>query len=408
MPDIKEMLEKYKRKLEYNESLELDGFSEYGALEYLDKQVKNHPKETLECFGTSAADFFGIDFFLEAITKMRESGEDVEPYLKDIILDMEQVDTLLKLKDVPEGINADIVCRSAADISIADLDNLESKIKINTIGFRDINVYRSERNTYDATQYRMCREILDILLSGVKFPPKDEKNREKKIWGQVMKTLAIYIKAHNHQLEDEDGLSEEEKEKIARNDRNMIGGLLNRECVCVGYAEIMRNAMLCCGIEARIVGGMPKDESRGHSWNQVKLDGEWFNMDLTWARNCIARKKPIGFLLASDQDFNDGFVFDGSLHHSHKNFSERKYYREEKCKRTVPLDETWAYLDPSYKMMLERAPEVAITITYREWLKRCARQTRMGKIKDVARTLIRDMKRGKERRNVNDKEQSDR
>lgn len=145
----------------------------------------------------------------------------------------------------------------------------------------------------------------------------------------------------------------------------------------------------------------------GHAWNQVKLDGEWFNMDLTWARNCIARKVPVGFLLANDQDFNDGFVFDGSLLHSHKKYSKRDLFKE-KCKRTVPLDETWAYLDPAYKEKLERAPEAEITITYSEWLKRCARQTRMGKIKDVARTLIRDMKRGKERRNVNDKEQSDR
>lgn len=260
MPDIKEMLEKYKRKLEYNEPFEFDGFSEFEALVNLPNQVKKYPKETLECFGARAAHVFGIDFFLEAITKMRENGEDVEPYLNGITLDMKQVSKLLKLKDVPEGINVDIVCRSAADISIADLDNLESKIKINTIGFRDKNVDSTQMNTYDVTQYRRCREILDILVSVVKFPPKDEENREKKIWGQVMKTLAPYIKYHNLPIEEKDRLSEEEKEKIARNDRNMIGGLLNRECVCLGYAEIMRNAMLCCGIEARVVSGITQDE----------------------------------------------------------------------------------------------------------------------------------------------------
>lgn len=431
MPNINEELEKYIN--ETIEKVKTNSLSFSEIMEYYDK-LREHPKETVKYFGAKAIDLLGIDFFLNAITSMRESGEDVEEYVKDITLDMEQVhkllknvpegisvdikgksatdillDDLLPLKDVPGGISVDIECRSAADISLVDLFTLKAlKVKINTIGFKDKNVEKTKINTYDVIQYARCRNYLDILVDHcLKFPPKDEENREKKIWGQVMRQLARYTTYHKQQIEDEDRLSEEEKEKIVEIDRNMIGGLIYRQCVCLGFAEIMRNAMLCCGIEARVVRGWPQDKKMGHAWNQVKLDGEWFNMDLTWNRDAIAARMPIGFLLASDQDFDDGFVFEGSPYAAHKEYSKSDDYKE-KCERTVPVDEVWAYLDPSYEAMLKQVPAGRGTITHREWLKQCARQTRMGQIKDAAKTLIGDLKRGKERRKNHDKEQSDR
>lgn len=65
---------------------------------------------------------------------------------------------------------------------------------------------------------------------------------------------------------------------------NMIytsyGALIDGHAVCEGYARAF--ALLCrtAGLECRVVSGNSK--SVGHMWNMVKLDGEWYHVDVTW------------------------------------------------------------------------------------------------------------------------------
>jgi hypothetical protein len=50
--------------------------------------------------------------------------------------------------------------------------------------------------------------------------------------------------------------------------------------VCDGYSDTFRIFMLLNGIECITVEGYT--DSTSHAWNQVKLDGKWYNIDLTW------------------------------------------------------------------------------------------------------------------------------
>lgn len=45
--------------------------------------------------------------------------------------------------------------------------------------------------------------------------------------------------------------------------------------VCAGISEILRNILAARGIECNYVGG------NTHAFNQVKIDGKWYYMDLT-------------------------------------------------------------------------------------------------------------------------------
>ena len=61
--------------------------------------------------------------------------------------------------------------------------------------------------------------------------------------------------------------------------RNLLG-LLRGTAVCQGYAEIIRNSASEYGIQVELIrGSAPNGES--HAWNQVKLDGFWYDDDFT-------------------------------------------------------------------------------------------------------------------------------
>ena len=93
----------------------------------------------------------------------------------------------------------------------------------------------------------------------------------------------------------------EEEDKI---NGTMIGPLLYGTGVCSGDAWALKNVLMCLGIECRYIGASnvnPKEW--GHAWNQVKLDGIWYNIDLTWDRDRIVEELETKYFLKSDEDF---------------------------------------------------------------------------------------------------------
>jgi hypothetical protein len=58
------------------------------------------------------------------------------------------------------------------------------------------------------------------------------------------------------------------------------GIMVEGKAVCDGYAEAFFLMVTCLGIDCDIVVGTADGES--HAWNQIKLDNQWYNVDLTW------------------------------------------------------------------------------------------------------------------------------
>lgn len=61
---------------------------------------------------------------------------------------------------------------------------------------------------------------------------------------------------------------------------NIVGTLLNQTAVCDGYAKTTQYLLNLLGVDVRYVTGTAN--SGLHAWNKVKIDGEWFNLDVTW------------------------------------------------------------------------------------------------------------------------------
>lgn len=62
-----------------------------------------------------------------------------------------------------------------------------------------------------------------------------------------------------------------------------IEGIFSKEyysAVCEGYAKAFQLLLNAAGIENVYVVG--NGNGQGHAWNQVKIGGEWYNVDLTW------------------------------------------------------------------------------------------------------------------------------
>lgn len=53
-----------------------------------------------------------------------------------------------------------------------------------------------------------------------------------------------------------------------------------KKTVCQGYALLGYKMLKQAGLQARIVGGTAK--SQAHAWNEVCIDGVWYQLDLTW------------------------------------------------------------------------------------------------------------------------------
>lgn len=56
--------------------------------------------------------------------------------------------------------------------------------------------------------------------------------------------------------------------------------LVNNSAVCQGYSNSFYRLALAAGIDARLIAGLGHGES--HSWNIVKINGVYYNLDATW------------------------------------------------------------------------------------------------------------------------------
>ena len=68
----------------------------------------------------------------------------------------------------------------------------------------------------------------------------------------------------------------------APNRNSMVGTLLEGRATCEGYSYTFQYIMRLSGTECLVYSGYLREDSTvGHAWNAVKLDGEWYQIDIT-------------------------------------------------------------------------------------------------------------------------------
>lgn len=91
-------------------------------------------------------------------------------------------------------------------------------------------------------------------------------------------------------------------------------GLLNNKlAVCQGYATAAYTMLKAAGLEVRYVVGDAYNKNgvgEAHAWNKVKVDGKWYNLDVTWNDPVPNRPNTVSYqyFLLSDKALNKDHV----------------------------------------------------------------------------------------------------
>jgi len=122
---------------------------------------------------------------------------------------------------------------------------------------------------YDKDIYSAAEKVLDKLLKGG--------------MGALEKETAIYEWIVNEV--DYDWTHQDVMAETPRESYTPYGGLVDQRAVCLGYAATFQLLCDLAGVECITVVGATFSGSGDHAWNMVRLDGNWYCVDVTWDAN---------------------------------------------------------------------------------------------------------------------------
>jgi hypothetical protein len=82
--------------------------------------------------------------------------------------------------------------------------------------------------------------------------------------------------------------------------------LIEKSAVCEGCATLLYRMLAMFGVPCRIITGRGLREE--HAWNLIKLNGKWYNADVTWDlyKNAAERSLLLyGYFMKTNSTFND-------------------------------------------------------------------------------------------------------
>lgn len=195
-----------------------------------------------------------------------------------------------------------------------EIKEMERSIPNASIDFRyTLNSYYSGINvnqTYKISDY--CRLLNKIEYLG-QITTENFKNEDEQIMF-IITQLAGYADylaeadyadyAVGMSMKDLKTISEEEKEEYYKIS-NLFGCLENRNTVCIGYATTFKHVLENLGYECNIVSGSAFENTNelNHAWNQVKVNENWYNVDVTWFQAEKDEEKKLRWIFADDKTF---------------------------------------------------------------------------------------------------------
>lgn len=234
-----------------------------------------------------------------------------QSYLSDgtLLLTIHQIERLLQTgKVVPQNIR--IKLDDVTELTSNELISLYNRMNaagMNIVGVQLFDKKQQNHNTqmvpYSISQYIYIRDTLDMLIDGI-----DPSDSDIDKFATIYQRLSDFI-TYDHDAIKSDNATEALYNAQKRNSsRNLLEGLEEGKCVCAGYADILKNALLLVGIEARINSGLcdSTNPETAHAWNQVEIDDgtgkKWYYTDLTWDAGKSNRWTLLG---ANNTDFKN-------------------------------------------------------------------------------------------------------
>ena len=216
-----------------------------------------------------------------------------------------------KVSETFKEINIVLKINDASELDLATLAELEKIYNIKEVQMtnENQNLSKNQMVKYPVLVYKKARANIDEVLSHIDFESiKNDKDREKQLCGYIANYLGKTI------------IYKEDERKEDVDAKNLKGALLDREATSQGIAEAFRNVLAVVGIKSIYIEAPLKEEKQiktrpkhSHSWNQVELDGTWYNCDLAWSMENILNNENAYTMFKSDEEFKEDFHQDYEL-----------------------------------------------------------------------------------------------
>lgn len=224
-------------------------------------------------------------------------------------------------------------------VSIASFKNLnEEKIaklsKYNISVKGDLETDKLSKKYYSKEDIKSIIKVMQELKENI----PDEYNELEKFM-YIYKSIAMYVDY------DKSGcvFTELYMDGHENSTRSLKGALMQGKAVCVGYALVLKCCLEYIGIEAKQLGGYCYGNPKfGHAWNQVKIDGKWYNTDLTWDYIDIRYGNKLEYCLVSDEKFEKDHTPD------------RENELVEKCKKNYDIEKIEKALEKTKNTDLDK------------------------------------------------------
>ena len=130
-------------------------------------------------------------------------------------------------------------------------------------------------------EYRVGRLKLTMMENAV---DKEVERLSRELFTPDMPPETKAYLAHNYLARTIEYWLKEDADSLEMAHRqSAYGALINKRCVCQGYAEAYKRLLDSQGIENYVLCGKVKGSTIGHAWNAVSFDGRvFYHVDVTW------------------------------------------------------------------------------------------------------------------------------
>lgn len=311
--------EYYIKFIHHNIDIEEDSPIEYEKLDEDLNNIYNFDKDAFLLYFSDIDNYCRFTNNLEIKypdkTYLRIRTKDDYKKLKDLNIN-KSINIIIDINDIEKlnisDYNLTIQTNNVSDLSLTKLDYLLEKYNIKEVSVGQIPYITKDNDyLYDVmssmygldSNMKLELEKINKLTNDI-YSIKDYFNMLNK-FNNIIDSLDIknsydgIYKIFNYVAisvsYDNDGV---ENTKIE--DQNLIGPVLHGVGVCEGYSKMFKQLLSLIGVESIIVQGGDSKESGGHVWNQVFIDGTWYNIDVTVASNRIKEGKEVNTFLVKD------------------------------------------------------------------------------------------------------------
>ena len=149
------------------------------------------------------------------------------------------------------------------------------KSDINDDAYDSDAVLQAWKSGDDSDLSEMNLDILNAAKDVIKKEIKDNMS-------DYEKELAIHDYITDWSSFDYSVFGRSAEDEFENGSDTPYGVLINKEGMCHGYSSTFQLFMDMLDIECITVFGTPNGNGVEHSWNMVKLDGEWYCVDVAW------------------------------------------------------------------------------------------------------------------------------